>query len=510
MAPPVATSTALDNEQTLHNRGKEKEPPTKSPINLKTYKDEMQYKGAWRSILETPSLQLLAGHLVTWGTASIVLMIYTLFFHEKQAYRRGWADIWYGYGAFGFLVGLVFAFLGFQSAKNPEKKSLSLCLLGVNFISFTSYLLILLRLTPTMEGVLSNPVEPARYLEWISTCPILILLIDDITHSSRNSKWVVINDYVLCLTGFLGAVLTPRPFGDLFHWISCCSFSFVVYSLWKSFTDAIDGITNSKVEISALRWLRISTTFTWTAFPFAWFAYLSHLLTFTQIEAVFSMIDIGAKVFLTLVLVNNTVDQAQNIRVEQISKIAEDLEKEMGNTEAILEKMMPSDILEKLKQGKDTQAEEYECVSVFFSDIANFTVLSGRTPPKEMIKNLNRLWVEYDAIAKKWGIYKVETIGDAYLGVVGAPKRVPDHAKRCVNFALDIIEMVKNYRTTANESINIRVGINSGQITAGLLGDQNHWCIVGDTGAYLFFIFHFSFFIFFFIFLSIFCTSSFT
>ena len=99
-----------------------------------------------------------------------------------------------------------------------------------------------------------------------------------------------------------------------------------------------------------------------------------------------------------------------------------------------------------------------------------------------MLKTLNDLWKEYDAIAKKWGVYKVETIGDAYLGVVGCPTTTHDHAARALDFAIDIIEMVAKFRTATNTPITIRVGLNSGPITAGVLGDLNpHWCIVGDT-----------------------------
>jgi class 3 adenylate cyclase len=99
-----------------------------------------------------------------------------------------------------------------------------------------------------------------------------------------------------------------------------------------------------------------------------------------------------------------------------------------------------------------------------------------------MLASLNRLWVEYDAIAKRWGIYKVETIGDAYLGVAGCPERVPDHASRAANFAIDIIEMVKGFKTVTGEAIQIRIGLNSGPVTAGVLGELNpHWCLVGDT-----------------------------
>lgn len=196
----------------------------------------------------------------------------------------------------------------------------------------------------------------------------------------------------------------------------------------------------------------------------------------------FGFADITAKVLLTLVLVNATVESSQNERVSMLSGIATEMEAELGNTDALLSRMMPAEVIEQLKSGKAPSAEEYDCVTVFFSDITNFTVISSQTSTAEMLATLNKLWLEYDAIAKKWGVYKVETIGDAYLGVVGCPARAPDHAVRAVDFSIDIMAMIATFKTAMNSSIAIRIGLNSGPITAGVLGDLNpHWCIVGDT-----------------------------
>ncbi|KAJ3260075.1 hypothetical protein HK103_001151, partial [Boothiomyces macroporosus] len=190
------------------------------------------------------------------------------------------------------------------------------------------------------------------------------------------------------------------------------------------------------------------------------------------------MIDIVAKVFLTLVLVNATVEQAQNERVDELSGIATNMEKELGNADALLERMMPKEVLDQLKGGNVPSAEEYECVTVFFSDITNFTVLSSQTSTQDMLKTLDQLWIKYDAIARKWNMHKVETIGDAFLGVSGCPKRHPDHAINAVEFAIDIMAMIKEFKTAMGSSIAIRIGLNSGPITAGVLGELNpHWCI---------------------------------
>jgi bacteriorhodopsin len=309
--------------------------------NLAQYQASFDDMWSWKAMFSTPSLKFLAGQFIGWAIATIIGMCYTVFIQERQAYNRGWADIWYGYGAFGFGIGVAFAWMGFQGARNPEKKALSLCLFGVNLISFCSYMLIMLRLTPTVEGRFSNPVEPARYLEWIATCPVLILLISEITLYSHNPFIVILNDYFVVGFGFLGAITPALPWGNLFNIAACSAFSFVVYSLWLCFTAAIDGDTETKMDKQSLRWLRLSTITTWSLFPVFWFLYESGIVSFTICEAAFSMIDIGAKVFLTLVLVNTTVEQAQNQKVDEITAIAEELENQVNNCDAILHKMMP-------------------------------------------------------------------------------------------------------------------------------------------------------------------------
>ncbi|KNE62746.1 hypothetical protein AMAG_07932 [Allomyces macrogynus ATCC 38327] len=451
-------------------------------MTMDEFRANLQEMASWEMMMSTPSLKFLTVQFAVWLTVTVLLALYTVVAHERPKFNRGWADIWYGYGAFGFGVGVAYAYMGFTSAKSPEKRALSLCLFGVNLISFSSYVLILLRLTPSLVGTFGNPVEPARYLEWMGTCPVLILLISEITRFPHDPFKVVFHDYFLNVMGFFGAIMPPQPWGDLANILSCLGFSYVVYSLWMCFTGAIDGDTDTSVAKSGLQWIRLSTLVTWTMFPVVWFSYTTQLISFTMTEAGFVLTDIGAKVFLTMVLVNSTVEQAQNDKVEAITAIAEELEQQMTNSDAILQKMMPADVLEQIKSGQATEAQEYESVTVFFSDITNFTVISSRTSTKDMMKTLNMLWLEYDAIAKKWGIYKVETIGDAYLGVAGAPDRVPDHAERCVNFALDILDMIRAFKSATGESINIRVGLHTGPVTAGVLGDLNpHWCLVGDT-----------------------------
>ncbi|KAI9363959.1 nucleotide cyclase [Zopfochytrium polystomum] len=264
---------------------------------------------------------------------------------------------------------------------------------------------------------------------------------------------------------------------------------------------AIRRETPCQLDVSSLYNARATTFIAWNAFTLVWYiqrgwvsdcrllALVSErhsvsreLVSFEFGELLFCISDLFGKVFLTLILVSATLEESSNDRYNKMVNLTSEMEEQMAQSDKLLEKLMPPGLIEQLKNGTQTGAEEYASVTVFFSDITNFPQLSSHSSTKDMLATLNKLWQEYDVICRRWGMYKVETIGDAFLGVIGAPERIPDHAERAAKFAIDVIKMVKNFRTVNNEEIMSRVGLNSGPITAGILGDSNpHWCIVGDT-----------------------------
>ena len=410
------------------------------------------------------------------------MAIYSYAIRDKlNKFDREESDVYYLYAASAFTIALLFAGLAHVTAKSPEKKSLTRALFLIDIIPTGTYLLHAFRLTPAFRDVNGYPVDVARYIEWITTCPVLLLLIGEVTKNNHVCQMSVINDYLMLITGFLAAV-TREPYSVVFAAISVGHFFVILSGLWEMYTAAIEGRTDSKVDKTTLYAARAASITSWTAFATIWFLVKYNFVTFFQGEVLYVFSDIIAKVYLTLIMVNSTVDQTQTERVDALSTIASAIQEELSNSDKLLEKMMPAEVIEQIKSGRATKAEDYESVTVFFSDITNFTVLSSQTATKDMLATLNALWLEYDAIAKRYGMYKVETIGDAYLGVVGCPERVQDHAVRAVDFALDIIAMIRTFKTAMGSSIQIRVGLNSGPITAGILGEQNpHWCVVGET-----------------------------
>ncbi|MBK9249509.1 MAG: adenylate/guanylate cyclase domain-containing protein [Ignavibacteria bacterium] len=122
--------------------------------------------------------------------------------------------------------------------------------------------------------------------------------------------------------------------------------------------------------------------------------------------------------------------------------------------------------------GEKMIAETYENVSVFFSDIVGFTKLSQQVSAEELVRMLNGIFTQFDQIARKHGLEKIKTIGDAYMAVAGAPTVHENNAERAAFFALEVAEIMKNYHTDMGEKIDIRIGLHSGSAVAGIIGEN--------------------------------------
>ena len=149
----------------------------------------------------------------------------------------------------------------------------------------------------------------------------------------------------------------------------------------------------------------------------------------------------------------------------------------------LLYKMMPKHIIAKLQRGQ-TVVERYNMATIFFSDIVGFTTLSGTMSAADVMTMLNELYTEFDRLVKKHKIYKVETIGDAYIVIGGGPdcSSISDGAERVALFALDVMKYVKEYKTGMGNRVYLRAGIGSGPVVAGVVGTtMPKFTLFGDT-----------------------------
>eukprot|EP00339_Tiarina_fusa_P009787 CAMPEP_0117081096 /NCGR_PEP_ID=MMETSP0472-20121206/57184_1 /TAXON_ID=693140 ORGANISM="Tiarina fusus, Strain LIS" /NCGR_SAMPLE_ID=MMETSP0472 /ASSEMBLY_ACC=CAM_ASM_000603 /LENGTH=451 /DNA_ID=CAMNT_0004808939 /DNA_START=187 /DNA_END=1538 /DNA_ORIENTATION=- len=134
-------------------------------------------------------------------------------------------------------------------------------------------------------------------------------------------------------------------------------------------------------------------------------------------------------------------------------------------------------------------ADLFPHCTVLFSDIAGFTAWSSVREPAQVFTLLENLYGAFDSIAVKRGVFKVETIGDAYVAVVGLPEPRRDHASVMAKFARDcnvrMVSLVRELETTLGPGtgdLRLRFGMHSGAVTAGVLrGQKSRFQLFGDT-----------------------------
>ncbi|XP_047024800.1 guanylate cyclase 32E [Helicoverpa zea] len=162
----------------------------------------------------------------------------------------------------------------------------------------------------------------------------------------------------------------------------------------------------------------------------------------------------------------------------------EQLLQEKRRTDDLLNRMLPRTVAEALKRGERVQAESFDCVTIYFSDIVGFTKLAATNTPMQVVEILNDLYTCCDAIISYYNVYKVETIGDAYMVVGGLPERCSRHAAEVASLALHVLDSVPKIRSRHMPAarLHIRIGIHSGQCAAGVVGvKMPRYCLFGDT-----------------------------
>ncbi|KAM8830505.1 atrial natriuretic peptide receptor 2 [Synchiropus picturatus] len=124
-------------------------------------------------------------------------------------------------------------------------------------------------------------------------------------------------------------------------------------------------------------------------------------------------------------------------------------------------------------------------VTIFFSDIVGFTSISASCTPLQVVEMLNNLYMCFDMRIDFYDVYKVETIGDAYMVVSGLPERNGDrHADEIAKMALDLVAAVRQVSVPhmPNEKLQLRAGIHTGPCVAGIVGyKMPRYCLFGDT-----------------------------
>ncbi len=187
---------------------------------------------------------------------------------------------------------------------------------------------------------------------------------------------------------------------------------------------------------------------------------------------------------ITLILVVILALVALN-RTKFISRTNRIIAQEKQRSESLLLNILPEETAIELKEKGKVQAKKFESVTVLFTDFEGFTHSSEDLSPEELVEGVDFYYSRFDEIIEKYGLEKIKTIGDSYMCAGGLPFPTEDHALQIIRAALEIREFVEESKSQASASqarFDIRIGINSGPVVAGVVGKKKFaYDIWGDT-----------------------------
>ncbi len=168
----------------------------------------------------------------------------------------------------------------------------------------------------------------------------------------------------------------------------------------------------------------------------------------------------------------------------QIQAQKRQIEEEKRKSDSLLRNILPEEVATELKLSGQATPRFYPAATVLFSDFVNFTSLSARLTPEQLIDELNECFLAFDEICERHGLEKIKTIGDAYMCAGGLPIPNDTHAADAVRAALEMAAWLKNRRETNPDSFltEMRIGIHTGPVMAGVIGKNKFaYDIWGDA-----------------------------
>ena len=175
-----------------------------------------------------------------------------------------------------------------------------------------------------------------------------------------------------------------------------------------------------------------------------------------------------------------TRDELMHDLERQVEERTAELSAERERSERLLKNMLPKAVAERMKMGESI-ADRHEG-TVIFADIKGFTSMAMNRDAHDVVTMLDQIFSRFDALARKHALEKIKTIGDCYMAVAGLPIPQFDHVDRAVLMGLDIVNIMPSLRDDLGIDIDVRVGIHTGPLVAGVIGTQKYaYDVWGDT-----------------------------
>jgi adenylate cyclase len=169
--------------------------------------------------------------------------------------------------------------------------------------------------------------------------------------------------------------------------------------------------------------------------------------------------------------------------LREIRRTREAMEAEYERSEQLLGNILPATIAQRLKDpARSIIADKYDDASILFADIAGYTKRASNTAPGDLVRFLDRLYTDLDALVDRHGLEKVKTSGDSYMVVSGVPEPRPDHIEALACLALDMADAVADLKDPQGQAVPLRIGLAAGPVVAGVVGARKFFYDVwGDA-----------------------------
>lgn len=168
-----------------------------------------------------------------------------------------------------------------------------------------------------------------------------------------------------------------------------------------------------------------------------------------------------------------------------IEKTKELVEIEKDRSDKLLLNILPEGTAIELKDNGKVNPQKFDSVTVMFTDFEAFTKYSQDLTPELLVKSVDYHFSKFDQIIEKYGLEKIKTIGDSYMCAGGLPIATKDHAQKMLHAAIEIRDFIENIKSSEVREIthfNIRIGIHTGPVVAGVVGIKKFaYDIWGDT-----------------------------
>jgi guanylate cyclase len=203
----------------------------------------------------------------------------------------------------------------------------------------------------------------------------------------------------------------------------------------------------------------------------AWFAaYLAVLGATTVLAGIVRQVPAAVPEGLHLALLTMNIGAVSLLAFLLMASFARQREDAQRRADELLLNILPRRVADLLKARQQRIAEQIEATTIVFADVVDFTPMSSRLAPSEVVDLLDRVFTAFDDLAETYGLEKIKTIGDCYMVAAGVPVAREDHAQAAADMALAMSAVVDRMERDDGTRLQLRIGLNSGPVVAGVIG----------------------------------------